>query len=224
MNLEELVATASLPTLLLCTATWAQQAPGTQGQSDTTKNAQSSSKEKHWSGSLVDVGCMAKALHADNAASPQSEPTLNAPHFTGGGSPGGGQVPGGTAPGGMGTGQRGQEPVPTTTGASSDITPAQQAEAEKVRRVDDAAKSCLATPSTEALGLATSDGKVVQFDPEGNAKAREALKDADLQPGKKVKAKVTGTMEDSTTVKVASVEVKGKTGKHSSAGAPNPGT
>jgi hypothetical protein len=50
----------------------------------------------------------------------------------------------------------------------------------------------------------------MQFDPDGNEKAKEALKDADLQPGKKVKAKVTGILEDKTTLKVAEVDVKGK--------------
>ena len=34
-----------------------------------------------------------------------------------------------------------------------------------------------------------------------------------MEPGKKVKAKVEGTLENSTTVKVASVDIKGN-GKH----------
>ena len=70
--------------------------------------------------------------------------------------------------------------------------------------------TCVASPSAQALGLATSDGQVMQFDPAGNTKAKEALKGADVQPGKKVKAKVTGTMEDKTTVKVAAIDVKAK--------------
>lgn len=51
---------------------------------------------------------------------------------------------------------------------------------------------------------------MVQFDRDGDARAAEALKGASVQPGKKVKAKVTGVMADANTVKVASVEVKGK--------------
>jgi len=50
----------------------------------------------------------------------------------------------------------------------------------------------------------------MQFDPEGNEKAKEALKDADVQPGKKVKAKVTGTMENKATLRGAEVDVKTK--------------
>lgn len=68
----------------------------------------------------------------------------------------------------------------------------------------------LPPPSSQALGLATSDGQVMQFDADGNEKAKEALKHADVQPGKKVKAKVTGTMEDKSTLKVAAVDVKPK--------------
>jgi hypothetical protein len=37
-----------------------------------------------------------------------------------------------------------------------------------------------------------------------------------VQAGKKIKAKVVGSMEDNTTVNVASIEIKGK-GKKSSA-------
>jgi hypothetical protein len=65
--------------------------------------------------------------------------------------------------------------------------------------------------------LEKGDGAVVQFDPAGNAKAKDAIKDANVEQGKKLKAKVTGTMENDTTVRVASVEVKAK-GKHSSGG------
>ena len=84
------------------------------------------------------------------------------------------------------------------------------AEMAKAQKFDDAAKQCVATASTQTFGLALSDGKVVKFDQEGDAKASEAVKETTVQPGKKIKAKVTGTMEDNDTVKVASVEVKGK--------------
>ena len=53
-------------------------------------------------------------------------------------------------------------------------------------------------------------GEVVQFDPQGNAKASEALKEVPIETGKKVKAKVAGTMESKTTVDVASVDIRAK--------------
>jgi len=50
----------------------------------------------------------------------------------------------------------------------------------------------------------------MQFDPTRNAKSSEALKGTSPKPGKKVKPKVTGTMENNSTVKVASVDVTGR--------------
>ena len=82
-------------------------------------------------------------------------------------------------------------------------------------RVDTAAKQCPPGPSTQAFGLAMSAGQVVEFDKNGDALARGALKDTTVQSGKKIKAKITGTMENETTVKVASLDVKGK-GKRAS--------
>jgi hypothetical protein len=98
----------------------------------------------------------------------------------------------------------------------------EQAQTARAEKIDNAVKQCAASPSAQTLGLATSDGQVLQFDQDGNAKAREALKSADVEPGKKIKAKVTGTMENKATVNVASIEIKGK-GKRA-AGAANPGT
>jgi hypothetical protein len=46
-------------------------------------------------------------------------------------------------------------------------------------------------------------------------KASEALKGTPVDPGKRVKARVAGTMEKSSTINVASVDIKGK-GKRSS--------
>ena len=57
----------------------------------------------------------------------------------------------------------------------------------------------------------------MRFDDEGNAKTGEALKAVTVEPGKQVKAKVTGTVEGSETVKVASVEIKGKRSSPASA-------
>ena len=96
------------------------------------------------------------------------------------------------------------------TPTGPDMSQAQAAQMAKAERIDNAAKQCSPSSSTQMFGLSMSGGQVVQFDRDGDAKAAEALKDVSIQPGKKVKAKVTGTMANTTTVKVASVEVKGK--------------
>jgi hypothetical protein len=186
--------------------------------SSSTSMNKGSGKEQHWSGSLVDIPCMAKMLDKQqgatsggsaNPATPQS----GVPRFMGSGFAGqAGQQPGGAITPGAGT--PGQAPAtPSLPGQSPDnsgMTPAQQAQIAKAERVDKAAKQCAASASTLNFGLAMSGGQVVQFDSEGNSKAQEALKQVEVQPGKKIKAKVTGTLQNNVTVKVASVEVKGK--------------
>ena len=91
-----------------------------------------------------------------------------------------------------------------------DISQAQAAQMARANKVDNEAKQCVATAATTVFGLVLADGQMVRFDDEGNAKTGEALKAVTLEPGKRVKAKVTGTLEGSDTVKVASVEIKGK--------------
>jgi len=224
MRFGKIALTAPLATLLFFTFGWAEQSPNTQSPPETSaKSAKNGPKEKHWSGSLVDVGCMAKKLGAENTADPAEKPAIGVAHLIGWGAalPQPDQVPGGGGQGGMqGPGQRGPEPGVPTGPPMTDGSADERAAAARASKVDAAAKVCAASLSTPTLGLATSDGQVLQFDQDGNAKAKEALKDADLEPGKKVKAKVTGTMEDETTVKVASIDIKGS-GKRASPGAAN---
>ncbi len=215
MILKAVATTALLVGALLffCDAGWAQQTPANPNPAEpTTKSGKNTSNEKQWTGSLVDVSCMAKTLASGNAVTPPAEPAPTLPHYMGEdpASPQAGQLPGVGGQGGMGPGQRSQEPGPPTTTTDSGLSADEQARVNQASKVDNAAKVCAASPSSQALGLATSDGQVMQFDPDGNEKAKEALKDADLHPGKKVKAKVTGILEDKTTLKVAEVDVKGK--------------
>ena len=101
------------------------------------------------------------------------------------------------------------------------MSPEEQAQMARASLVDKAVKQCTASESTQEFGLAMSDGQVMQFDPDGNTKAKEALKDAEVQSGKKIKAKVTGVsmVENNYQVlKVASVGIKGR-GKRPSSGA-----
>lgn len=214
MKLKDLwKITAPLACVLMWSAGWAQQQPGHQNPPEASeRSAKSAVKEKHWSGSLVDVGCMAKTLGTETKGSAQTEPELVVPHLVGADppSPQTAPLPGAPGQGGMGMGQRAQQPGPPTQTSSPDMNAAEQAQLDEVNRVENAAKVCAASPLTQALGLATPDGRVMQFDQDGNGKVKEALKNADVQSGKQVKAKVTGTMEEKNTVKVAAVEVKGK--------------
>lgn len=227
--------TASLAALLVCTAGWAQQTPNSptspETSTKTANNAKSSAKGKHWTGILVDVGCMSKTLGAENMVIPAG-PVFGAPHLIGWGAaipqktldhapsgnvlpaeqesfmPPGQQQPG--QPGQQGTmpstAPRNPEPVPGTMEQLPDPTNGAQARAT---RVNDDARMCAASRSTETVGLATGEGQVFQFDQDGNAKAKTALKAADIPPGKKIKAKVTGTLQDQSTVMVAAIEIKG---------------
>ena len=87
----------------------------------------------------------------------------------------------------------------------------------RANNVENGAKQCVASVATTAFGLVIAGGQMVRFDDEGNAKTGEALKAVTVEPGKQVKAKVTGTVEGSETVKVASVEIKGKRSSPASA-------
>jgi hypothetical protein len=174
-------------------------------------------KEKRWSGSLVDANCMAKALSSTGAPG-AGMPNVNPPgasHFGPSSGQAGQAGQGGTGPQSGGTGG----PMPSTGPANNPSGPSmpnagesqqeQQRDALE-RKVDQAATSCAATPSTQNFGLARSNGKVVRFDQGGNAQAAAAVKGVELKPGKKVKATVTVTMQGTSLGKVASVKVKGK--------------
>jgi len=206
MKSRAITVAAALATMLFCAAGWPQQtSTGT-----STQNVKSDEKEKHLSGSLVDVGCMVKALKSAQAQSPQSEPVPGVPHFAGESPQAVGvpQVPAGQ--GGTPQGQGQQNTQPMNVPSTPDTSAADQARLEQEARIDNAVKSCTPTTAAQTLGLEMSGGRLVQFDPSGSAKAKEALKDADVQHGKKIKAKVTGTMEDKYTLNVASIDIKTK--------------
>lgn len=241
MNVRQLFMAGLAGSLLFWGAAWGQQDPNparasspnqsqtvAPGSSATTENSSDTAstakeKEKHWSGSLVDIPCMVKILKNDNQnqnASPATGSSPGVPHFMGSGftgqagqQPGAGGPPGAAGQGGA-TAPMGAPSQSANQGAATDsgMNPQQSAQIARATRIDEAAKQCTASPSTQTFGLAMSGGQVVQFDNSGNSKALEALKAVDVQPGKKIKAKVTGTMENQQTVRVASVEVKGKKG------------
>ena len=199
--------------------------PSVSPSSSTSTQRASGGKEKRLSGSLVDVKCMAKTLGGEPA--PTTAPAGAAPqtpHFAE--SPDQAQQPGqtgGASSAGPAGASRGTAPTypGQDSGQNPDMSQAQSARASAAaERMDQATKQCTATDSTQTFGLALSDGKVVQLDNEGNTKASQALKSVAVEPGKKIKAKVTGVVEANNMVQVASVEVKGKKQPSSSMGGP----
>jgi hypothetical protein len=196
-------------------------AQGTENQTPAAKSGSTAQhkaeKEKHWSGSLVDANCMVKAMSSPTGAADQNSGRANA------GAPqrewlteGPGQTP---AP------QMGPAQSPRQTGAlppgqnpdqNPDISQTQAAQMAQADKLDKEVRQCVATAATTAFGLVPADGQMVRLDDEGNTKAGEALRAATVEPGKPVKAKVTGILAAGDTVNVSAVEIKGKAGKHAS--------
>ena len=110
----------------------------------------------------------------------------------------------------MAPGQGPATPNQYPVGNNPDTTVPNSAQMAKAERMDNAVKQCTPSALTQTFGLALSDGQVMKFDEQGNAKATDAVKNTAPEPGKKIKAKVTGIMEENDTVRVASLEVKGK--------------
>ncbi len=229
MTLRRLIPATFAGALFLYGSAWAGQdatPPAASQSSDTL--AANSGKERHWSGDLVDIPCMAKALNSlQGNPAPGGNSNTGAPQFMGSGFTGqAGQQPGGQQPGGVPPGSAtpgGQTPAtspsfPNQGAANPDMNQAQTAQMAKAERIDKAAKGCVASPSTQVFGLAMSGGQVVKFDNGGDSKAQEALKTAEVKPGKSIKAKITGVMQDRETLRVASVEVKGKRSAGNAAG------
>jgi hypothetical protein len=175
-------------------------------------------KQKHWSGSLVDANCITKVMSQVQAGAAAGGPQRQMPHFVDAAPSAAAQA--GQRPTGPGQGGVPQEPTNPqgrqNPGNYPDMT--QSAQMAKATMMDQAAKQCTATASTQAFAL-VSGADVMKLDDQGNSKASEAVKGVEVQPGKKVKAKVTGTMEGET-IKVAAVEVKGKRASQPPAGSP----
>jgi hypothetical protein len=203
--------------------------PSVTPSSPTAKPSAGDEKMKHLTGTLVDANCMAKTLGSEPASaaptgtvpSTGGAPASQTPHFTPE-SPdqlqqSGPQAQQSGPQGSSATGPGGRNPAGTAptypgldTGQNPDMNQQQAARMAAAERVDTAAKQCAASASTQQFGLAVSSGEVLRFDNAGDAKAAEALKNAELRPGKKVKAKVTGAVDTNDMLRVASVDIKGK--------------
>ncbi len=175
-------------------------------------------QQQHWTGNLVDTECMSSALGRKFSPYVAMEPLMYVPHVVGEG-----KAPPPSAhastPGGVAA-QTAQPPSAVTRAthtsefdqssqySSVDLNEGQRAQLDELSRVEKAAGNCGVSPLTESLGLAMADGKVVQFDQPSCAKVRGTLKNANALPGMKVKAKVTGIIDDSAMMRIAEVEVR----------------
>ena len=171
---------------------------------------------RKWTGSLVDADCMSKASHrvpgADEALFPdplaefwltlQSSKRTEQERNSGAWSP------------------QGQPETPSHAAWSmdSDGEPEaserqiamQNAQLKRSRILDDVAKACTPSRPTMHFGLLISGGQLLKFDAPGDSKAKEAIDISPVEPGKTVKVKVTGIVEADDTVRVASIELKGR--------------
>jgi len=174
-------------------------------------------KLRNWTGSLVDAGCMSNALRRDPSidealfpdplsdfwqtleSSKRAEQERNVRERSPQGQP---QTPSRTA----WTGDSDGKPE-----ASERQIAIQKVQLKRAKMLRQKAGACTPTKLTMHYGLVDSGGQLLRFDTAGNLKAKEATYVSTVEPGKTVKAKVTGVVEAEGTVWVTSVEIKGQT-------------
>lgn len=206
----------------------ALQPPFAAGQNSNPAKHAKNEKQKKWKGKLVDEKCVAKALNTVSVHDLSSE-SPHVSHFADGPSPmepfagqagQQGQVPVVTCPGvGCASPDAKTGPYPMRDGlggpmgpgpGNSNTRPDINARLRHAAMIDDAVKKCPASESTSDFGLALSNGRVIEFDQDGNSKASQAIKVAELAPGSPAKATVEAFEESGGSVRVTSVQVKSK--------------
>lgn len=204
------------------------QPPLAAGQKSSPAKKAIAGKQKKWKGKLVDENCLAKAMNTVSVHD-LSSAGQGAPHFANGPLQpepffGGGaqqnQPPVVTCPGvGCGSPDAKTGPYPMRDGlggamgpgpGNSNTRPDINARLHHAAMVDDAVKKCPASQTTSDFGLVLSSGQVIEFNQEGNSKASQAIKVAELSPGSPAKATVEAIEENSGSVRVTSVQIKGK--------------
>jgi hypothetical protein len=233
-GIENVLAVCAGALMLSGTLIWVPQSAGFQlpfaaGQESSPAKRAKTKKPKEWKGKLVDANCVVKALNTVSVHG-LSSAGQGFPHFANGPSqpepsPGGGAQQAQTPPvvtcPGLGCMAPDSKTGPYTNGGdlggtmgSSTRNPDTRSDvAARMRRaalVEDAIKKCAASESTSEFGLALSSGRLIEFDQDGNSKASQAIKVAELRPGKPEKATVEGIEESSGSVHVTSVQIKGK--------------
>jgi len=173
-------------------------------------------KPRKWTGSLVDADCMSKALSQvhgiDEALFPDPLSgfwqTLESSQRAGQERNSGAWSPQG-------------QPQTTSQVAwsrESDGEPdaserqiaMQTAQLKRAKMLETVATACTPRRPTMHYGLLISGGQLLKFDAAGDFKAKEAIEISPVEPGKTVKVKVTGIVEAEDTVRVASIQLKGR--------------
>ena len=175
-------------------------------------------KPRKWTGSLVDADCVSKALRripgieaalfpdplAEFWQTLQSSQRAEQERNSGAWSP------------------QGQPETPSHAAWSmdSDGEPEaserqiamQTAQLKRAKMLEAAATATACTPSRPTMhyGLLISGGQLLKFDAAGDFKAKEAIDISPVEPGKTVKVKVTGIVVADDTVRVASIELRGR--------------
>lgn len=226
MALPKTVLTVPLVFALLCSTGWTIDTPG---NSSTSADHAGNHRERHWSGTLVDIGCMNTSLGPAAVREAASAPSLPMAHLSGWGAilpqpspaeqhPPDGNTLGPTQQGALLPAQDGTQPQPAPRGVVPDPAtmaplpdPSGGQSQERANVVNRAAKHCGVSTASATVGIATGEGQILKFDQAGATKARQALRTADpqLKPGKKIKVKVSGMLADASTIAVASIEIKG---------------
>ena len=219
--------------MLSGTLIWVQPSAGFQppfaaAQESSPAKQEKTVKPRKWKGKLVDANCVVKVLntvsvHDLSSAGHGARHFANSPaqpeSFLGGGAQPG-QSPVTTCPG-LGCltpdGKTGPGPMRGGLGGPMENDTRNPGKgpdlATRMRRaqlVEGAARKCAPSKSTSQFGLALSSGRLIGFDQDGNSKASQAIKVAEVRPGKPAKATVKGIVERNGLVHVTSVQINGK--------------
>lgn len=164
-------------------------------------------KLRKWTGNLVDVVCMQSALRQipspNQLANPLSQyfdvlekTQRDQQEHT---------SPVGSAPPNRAESSLDRDGEPQS---SEREIAAQEAQLWRMKMLEEAATACTPRNPTKHFGLWIAEGKLLKFDDAGNLKSKEIVDTSRLEPGQKVKVRVTGAIEEADTISVASIEIK----------------
>lgn len=173
-------------------------------------------KPRNWTGTLVDAGCMTTAM--------SRFPSADETHFP---DPLSGfrQTLQDSQPAPQGRNSRGWSPQgqPQTPSqaawtkdsdgepeASEQQIAMQTAQLKRAKVLEQEVKACTPTTPTTHYGLVISGGQLLKFDTGGDLKAKEAIGVSAVEPGKTLKARVTGVIQADDSARVASIVVKNR--------------
>ena len=174
-------------------------------------------KLRKWSGNLVDADCMTNALRQIPSLDPSLDPfsafwqSIESSQRDQQAHRSGAWSPQATPPALNQTAWSGDsdgEPE-----LSERELAMQRAQLREAAVLEQSAKACAPNGPTTHYGLLVSSGELLRFDTAGNLKAKEAVNISapeGIEPGRAVKASVTGMPERENWVIVASIKIKSR--------------